>query len=101
MAKLTDAARIAMLQKPSGWTEAQHIEAAEEHGDLAKALRDKAKRPLKRNATVEEEKKHHVKREQLEADAAFHREVSEKHILWSRTAFREMGEYEQYFKGKV
>jgi hypothetical protein len=97
-----EAALIAQLEKPAGWTEAQHLEAARHHGDERADLKEKlSKMRLKRNATVEDEEKFRAKRAELEALIALHHEISQKHVVWSRTAYREQSDYERYFKGRV
>ena len=66
------AKEIALGEKPKGWTQKQHIDAAQMHGSERTDFKEKLQKARaswqrKSNATLEDEAKHRKKIERLEA----------------------------------
>lgn len=75
-------------EKPKGFDENDHIDAAQHHGDERSKYREKEKKVANDPD----------KRAKLKAKADAHGEASAKHSTWSRTAYKPQSDYEKYLK---
>lgn len=100
---MSDAEDIAAGKRPPSWTEQQHLDAALAHGSARTDAKEKlakarASWQRKRNATVEDEEKHRKKIAKLEAEYELHHELAQKHLAWSKKAYRQLSDYELMMK---
>lgn len=100
---MSDAAKLALMEKPQGWTQAQHLEASQKHADARTELKEKIERSNKAwhrkrfdsDAAYEAAlAKQKAKIAKLEDEYEYHHEMARRHLQWSRFAYRERSDYE-------